>query len=292
MDSQMIASKFDTDVRKTHRLTQEQLTQYHEDGYVIVRGLFDSEEVSLIREVCDNDPNLANSLRTVINQKGEPWHAAVWNGLNDSLVSVVTRLTRIVDTAELILGEECYHWHSKIVQKLPYDDTVINWHQGYTYWYGDGCLFPNIVTCTVAITENTKAHGCLQVIKKSHLMGRIKPVLRGNGDVCDPKRMEKVIERLEVVDCEMAPGDAVFFHANTIHGSQGNHTDDTRILMHCHYNAVSNQPVEEKGQKSHPYILLDKLPDSAIKNGLYKSGFEDQTGDWNWYTSDFGANSQ
>ncbi|NEO10522.1 hypothetical protein [Moorena sp. SIO3I8] len=126
----MIASKFDTDVRKTHRLTQEQLTQYHEDGYVIVRGLFDSEEVSLIREVCDNDPNLANSLRTVINQKGEPWHAAVWNGLNDSLVSVVTRLTRIVDTAELILGEECYHWHSKIVQKLPYDDTVINWHQG------------------------------------------------------------------------------------------------------------------------------------------------------------------
>lgn len=288
----MITSKFDTNLSTTHSLTQAQLAQYHEDGYVIVRGLFDLEEVSLVRAVCEQDPNLANSLRTVVNQDGKPWQAAVWNGLNDSLVSVMTRLTRIVDAAELILGETCYHWHSKIVQKSPYDSAIVDWHQGYTYWYGDGCLFPNLVTCTVAITENTKAHGCLQVIKKSHLMGRIEPVLRGNGDVCDPQRMEKIIEKLEVVDCEMASGDAVFFHANTIHGSLGNQTGDTRILMHCHYNAISNQPVEEEGRKSHPYIPLEKLPDSALKNGLYRSGFEEQTGDWNWYTSDVVANSQ
>ncbi|NEP50179.1 MAG: phytanoyl-CoA dioxygenase family protein [Moorea sp. SIO3C2] len=193
---------------------------------------------------------------------------------------------------ELILGEECYHYHSKIVYKPPYDDTCVDWHQGYIYWYAEGCLYPKLVSCTMAITESTKANGCVQFAKGSHLMGPIDPVQGGNVDICEPKRIEKVLERLEVVDCEMAPGDALFCHGNAIHGSQGNQTGDTRILIHSHYNAVSNQLVEEEGQKYHPYIPIEKLPDSAIKNGLYKSGFEDQTGNCNSYTSDFGANSQ
>ena len=41
----------------------------------------------------------------------------------------------------------------------------------------------------------------------------------------------QLFDKLEIVDCEMAPGDAVFFHGNTIHGSQKNTTNDTRIFL-------------------------------------------------------------
>ncbi len=283
--SQIITPKPTSKGGTVRPLTQNEIAQYHENGYVIVHGLFDTEEVKLVQAVCQSDPNLSNSLRTVIDHQGKSWNASIWNGLNDSLVSVMTRTARMVEAAETILNDTCYHWHSKIVQKPPHDESCVDWHQGYFYWYNDGCLFPNFVTCTIAITENTKAHGCLQIIKKSHLMGRINHVEAGNTVRCDPKRMARVLDHLELVNCEMAPGDAVFFHANTIHGSQQNKTNETRILMHCHYNATSNQPSEEH-QDAHPCIPLEKLPDSAIKDGVYTSGFEADIKEWDWYNED------
>ncbi|MBT9317710.1 phytanoyl-CoA dioxygenase family protein [Leptothoe spongobia] len=284
--SQLITPKSNTGFSTIRPLTQAEISQYYDDGYVIARNFFDAEEVKLVQSVCKEDPNLGNALKTVIDHQGKSWNASVWSGLNDSLVSVMTRTARMVEAAETLVEDTCYHWHSKIVQKPPHDDSCVDWHQGYFYWYNDGCLFPDkFLTCTLAITENTKAHGCLQVIKKSHLLGRINHVEVGNTVRCDPQRMEKVLERLELVDCEMDPGDAVFFHSNTIHGSQQNKTDETRILMHCHYNAISNQPSEEY-REAHPCIPLEKLPDSAIKDKLYTSGFESDIKDWDWYNDD------
>ncbi|NEP14316.1 MAG: phytanoyl-CoA dioxygenase family protein [Symploca sp. SIO2C1] len=275
-----------TELKATRSLTQSEMTHYREDGYVIVHGLFDRDEMMQVQSVCQEDPNLTKSLRTIIDHQGKTWHASLWNGLNDSLVSIVTRTARMVEAAEEIAGEECYHLHSKIVQKPPHDQSCVDWHQGFYSWYNEGFFFADpIVTCTIAITENTKDNGCLQVIKKSHFLGRINHVDVGNSHMCDPHRMDKILERLELINCEMAPGDAIFFHANTIHGSQQNKTDDTRILMHCHYNAISNQPFPEY-QEFHPYFPLEKLPDSAIKNKLYVSGFEADIKDWNWYSRD------
>ncbi len=55
--------------------------------------------------------------------------------------------------------------------------------------------------------------------------------------------------------------------------------------MHCHYNAISNQPSDEY-QDAHPCLPLEKLPDSAIKNEVCTSGFEANIKDWSWYNDD------
>lgn len=275
-----------TKVSSTRPLTQDELSFYHENGYVIVRGLFDTEEMELVRSVCQSDPNIERALKLVIDDQGKKWGAAVWGGLNDSLVSVVTRTARMVEIAEAIIDQKpCYFMFSKIVQKPAHDDSTVYWHQGFPAWYSDGCTFPDMfASCSIAVNKNTKDNGCLQVIAKSHRLGRIDHVAEGNADKvrCEPRRITQALEHLEVVNCEMEPGDVVFFHGNTIHGSAENKTDDVRILMHCHYNAMANRPYEDNPD-AHPCVPLTKLPDSAIKDGLYTSGFESNREEWNWY---------
>lgn len=269
-------------------LTQDEIDFYRENGYVIVRGLFDAEEMKLVQSVCQSDPNLPSALKKVIDNQGRSWSAAVWAGVNDSLVSAVTQTARMVEAAEAITGESCYFMYSKIVQKPPHDESVVYWHQGFPAWYEEGCPFPDLfASCSIAVNENTKDNGCLQVIEKSHLLGRVDHVAEGNAEKvrCDRQRIERALKHLKVVDCEMATGDTVFFHGNTIHGSQQNITDDIRILMHCHYNALSNHP-SATNLKGHSCTPLEKLPDSAIKEGVYQSGFESNAQDWNWYNKE------
>ncbi|MDQ7089816.1 MAG: phytanoyl-CoA dioxygenase family protein [Methylococcales bacterium] len=259
---------------------------FRKNGYVVVRALFDDEEMKLVQAVCQSDPNLAVSLKTVVDNTEHTWGASVWTGLNDSLVSAITRTARMVEIAETIAGGECYHMYSKIVQKPPHDKSIVRWHQAFPSWYDDGVPFPDKATdCSIAVTENTKANGCLQVIEKSHLLGRIDRIEIGNTVESDPKHIERALRDLKIVDCEMDIGDTVFFHPNTVHGSQQNTTDNTRILMHCHYNAMSNRPFAE-GLEAHSCLPLEKLPDSAIKDGIYTIGFDPNAKDWNWYNKD------
>jgi len=47
---------------------------------------------------------------------------------------------------------------------------------------------------------------------------------------------------MESVYVEMNPGDCLFLHANTLHRSKANHSEQPRWAMLASYNAVSNAP--------------------------------------------------
>jgi hypothetical protein len=60
----------------------------------------------------------------------------------------------------------------------------------------------------------------------------------------------------------MDPGDALFFHSNTLHASDANDSDHPRWAMICCYNAASNDPYKDS---HHPrYTKLDKVNDDQI----------------------------
>jgi hypothetical protein len=153
-------------------------------------------------------------------------------------------------------------------------------HQDYATWYEDGCLFPYLLTCTIAIDQNDRENGCLQLVPGSHLMARIHRVRLGNTIDThgpDPLRVEKAVEKLGITYCELEPGDALLFHCNTLHRSDANNSGRPRTVLHCSYNAVANQPIFLKGQEHHRYRPLKKLPDNVIKAGQYTSPFSKQT---------------
>ena len=265
----------DTKILTNRPLSQEQIAQYHKDGFVIVRGFFDLDEIEPLRQACEKDPNVRGYETKIVDSFGKIYKVTTWTDLEQTYLGVIPRIARVVDGAEALLGEECYHWHSKILKKDPYSEGTVDWHQDCAFWYHNGCLFPHFATCTIAITANTKENGCIQMVKGSHRASRFDMARGDQAVFADPKRVKEILKRMEVVDCEMEPGDVMFFHGNTLHCSGPNRTNQPRIVVHCHYNAVSNAPFWVEGQEHHQYKPIEKLPDSVIKDGNYTSVFEE-----------------
>jgi ectoine hydroxylase-related dioxygenase (phytanoyl-CoA dioxygenase family) len=81
-------------------------------------------------------------------------------------------------------------------------------------------------------------------------------------NVADPKRMVEITARLAVVPCELDPGDAVFFHSNTLHRSGQNRSPHRRWTLICCYNRVDNDTVTREHDRY--YVPLEKVADSAV----------------------------
>jgi ectoine hydroxylase len=245
-------------------LSAEQRSAYDRDGYVIVKGLFDADEIGLLRLAIEEDPQLRDSLYDRKDAEGKVTRMATWNHPGDSVYGLAARSLRVVDTMESLLGDEVYHYHSKLTAKEPYDGGAWEWHQDYGYWYHNGCVYPAMASVMVGLDRATRENGCLQVLRGSHLAGRIDHgVLPGEQVGADARRVEQLLARLELVYVELDPGDAVFFHCNTLHRSDQNRSPNRRWTLICCYNAAGNDPYLDH---HHPrYTPLDKVPDAAIK---------------------------
>ena len=244
--------------------TPEQQIAYERDGYVLVRSLFDQEEIALLRGAIETDPKLQASLYDRRDAAGKATRMATWNHPGDSVYGLAARSHRVVDTMEAMLGGEVYHYHSKLTAKEPLEGGAWEWHQDYGYWYHNGCVSPYMASMMLALDKTTRENGCLQVIRGSHHAGRVDHgVLPGEQVGADPRRVEEMLKTMELVYCEMEPGDGLFFHANVMHRSDQNRSPNRRWTVLFCYNAARNNPYLEH---HHPqYTPLHKVDDHAIK---------------------------
>jgi ectoine hydroxylase len=237
--------------------------RFDEDGYLLVRSLFDSEEMDLLREIGRADEELAKRIAERRDAQGGVTTLSLSNDLGENIYSAFVRCHRIVDPMEQLLGDEVYHYHHKMNMKAPYVGGAWEWHQDYGYWYNNGCLLPDMASCFVAVDRATRENGCLQVIKGSHKMGRIDHGKTGDQTGANMERVDAALERMELVHCDMEPGDALFFHSNLLHRSDQNRSPDPRWVLICCYNTKRNNPYKESHHPSYSY--LEKWDDARIK---------------------------
>jgi ectoine hydroxylase len=244
-------------------LTDQEVTAYHRDGYVLVPGMFDGEETDLLLRAAKEDRELDRRSQGREDGEGGSVRLSLWNHPGNGIYGMYARCRRIVDSMEKILRGEVYHYHSKMILKDPEVGGAWTWHQDYGYWYQNGLLFPLLSSVMIAVDPSTRENGCLQVLKGSHLMGRVNHELSGEQAGADLKRVteaEKVLERVHV---EMSPGDALFFHCNILHRSDRNASPNPRWSLICCYNAARNNPYRESHHPS--YTPLNKVEDEAIR---------------------------
>ena len=244
-------------------LTESQISSYHNDGYLVVEHLLNEEEVSLLRDIARADRELRQQVATRNDGEGGAIDLVVQNDLPvDTIYGAIVRSRRIVDPMQALLDDEVYHYHHKMILKEPLVGGAWAWHQDYGYWYNNGCLFPHLASCMIAVDQATVANGCLQVLKGSHLMGRIEHERVGDQTGASLERVEVARQRLELVHCEMEAGSAVFFHCNLLHRSDQNKSEKPRWAFICCYNARSNDPYIES---RHPrYSPLEIWPDNKV----------------------------
>jgi phytanoyl-CoA hydroxylase len=215
---------------------------FDENGYVLIKGMLQTEEVKKLYDIAIHDEVISNKSFDRGDANGLRTKLALWYSLGDDAYSLLARSERIVEGAKLLLGGEPAHFHSKLMQKEPKVGGAWEWHQDYGYWYRDGFLYPQMLSVLTALSPSTKENGCLQVIKGSHLAGRIEHGFSGEQVGANQERVDEFLKELELVFVEMEAGDTLFFHSNLLHRSDANLSDAPRWSLISAYNLISNKP--------------------------------------------------
>ncbi len=259
-------------------LTKKQLKMYQEDGYLLLKNLFDKEEIGLLKEAAMQDRELDRRSYGRADGEGGTVRLSIWNHPGNNIYGLFARSARIVEVAEALLGGEVYHYHSKMILKDAKVGGAWTWHQDYGYWYNFGLLQPLLTSVTIAVDRATKENGCLQVLKGSQAMGRVDHALKGDQAGADMERVNEALKHFPLIYCEMEPGDAMFFDSNILHRSDQNRSEHARWSLISCYNAARNNPYKEGQHAS--YTPLVKVGDDAIKESALK-GFENESAsDW------------
>ncbi|MDG1875258.1 MAG: phytanoyl-CoA dioxygenase family protein [Mariniblastus sp.] len=247
-------------------VTEELKIDFERDGYLLVRQLFDTQETSALLKIAKSDQAILQEAYAKKDASGGQSKLAVRNELDDSPYAAIVRSRRVAANMQRLLGDEVYHYHHKMMLKEPRIGGAWEWHQDYGYWYNNGCLFPDMASCLIAVDQATKNNGCLQVIRGSHKMGRVEHFKTGDQTGADLERVAAALERMELIYCELEPGDAIFFHGNTLHRSDQNTSDNPRWSLICCYNTRHNDPYF---QSKHPnYEPLEIWEDQRVSEVL------------------------
>jgi phytanoyl-CoA hydroxylase len=258
-------------------LTSQQIKSYHDDGYVILPGFFNKQEVDKLYNVALNDEMIRKNSFDLNDQSGKKTKLALWYTPGNDIYGLLTRSERIVNSVNKLLDGTApvCHYHSKLMQKEPKVGGAWEWHQDYGYWYKNGYLFPDqMISVMIAITEATKENGCLQVIKGSHKLGRVEHGFAGEQVGASQQHVDEALKIMELVYVEIQPGDALIFHPNLLHRSEANLSDKSRWSIISVYNRQTNRSFIEESPSS--TIPVEVVSDDSLLLAE-ASGFQDNS---------------
>ncbi|HEV9038582.1 MAG TPA: phytanoyl-CoA dioxygenase family protein [Puia sp.] len=250
---------------KSFQLTQQQLADYNRDGYLIVRNFLTSEEIAKLYAIATGDATLSKHAFDLNDLTGKKTKLTLWYNPGDDAYGLLTRSKKMVDSANQLMDGKSpvCHFHSKLMQKEPKVGGAWEWHQDYGYWYKNEFLFPDeMVSVMIAITKATKENGCLQVIGGTHKMGRIEHGFSGEQVGASQHYVDLALKTMPLVYVELEPGDALFFHSNTLHRSEANLSDRPRWSLISVYNRQENIGYNEPNG-SHT-TAVNVVPDEAL----------------------------
>lgn len=246
-------------------LTEKQILEYHQDGYVVVNGFFSTQEVERMYHTALDDAAMSINAINVTDKSGKNSKLSLWFKPGNDIFGYMTRSQRMVSAVEKLLGSDApiCHFHSKLMQKEPKVGGSWEWHQDYGYWYKNQFMFPDqMMSVMIALTPANKENGCLQVIKGSHKLGRVNHGFSGEQVGADKVMVENALKTMELIYCELQPGDALFFHSNLLHRSEANLSDFPRWSIISCYNLQSNPAYNE--QSTSWKSPVEVVPDEAI----------------------------
>jgi ectoine hydroxylase-related dioxygenase (phytanoyl-CoA dioxygenase family) len=211
-------------------LSDKQLQQFADDGYVLVRGLVDGATVARLQAETEAlHAQMAAAPPAAV-------HVSWEEGLEEGRAPRIRQLMhseRVCPTIDAILrsnamlaiigqlvGPDVILYHSKLMMKAAHDGTFTPWHQDFGYWTNSS-EDPSQINCMLGIDPQTIANGCIRFVPGSHKQGLIEHATFKSSSFSIG--LEGDLDAFpDAVPVEFAPGDAVFFGPLVIHGSAPN----------------------------------------------------------------------
>jgi hypothetical protein len=232
---------------------------------VVVKNFCSQEEIDKLYGTATGDSTIRENALDLNDLSGKKTKLSLWFTPGNDVFGYLTRSEKMVKSvAQLLDGDApVCHFHSKLMQKEPKVGGAWEWHQDYGYWYKNQFIFPDqLVSVMIALTKANKENGCLQVIKGSHKLGRVNHGFSGEQVGADMVMVNNALKTMELVYCEIEPGDALFFHSNLLHRSEAYLSDYPRWSIISCYNSQSNLAYNE--QSTAWKVPVDTVPDDAL----------------------------
>jgi len=247
------------------KLTDDQINEYQRDGYIVIKNFCNRQEVDKLYATATGDRSIQDHALDLNDLSGKKTKLSLWFTPGNDIFGYLTRSERMVHAVASLIGSDSpvCHFHSKLMQKEPRVGGAWEWHQDYGYWYKNQFMYPDkLISVMVALTKANKENGCLQVIKGSHKLGRVNHGFSGEQVGADIVMVDNALKTMELIYCELEPGDALIFHSNLLHRSEANLSPDARWSIISCYNAQSNPAYNETSVSWK--IPVDMVPDDAI----------------------------
>jgi ectoine hydroxylase-related dioxygenase (phytanoyl-CoA dioxygenase family) len=245
--------------------TVAQIADYHRDGYLLVKDFCSKPEINKLYKTALDDDAMRKNALDLNDQSGKKTKLSLWFTPGNDVFGYLTRSKKMVSSVAQLLDSDApvCHFHSKLMQKEPKVGGAWEWHQDYGYWYKNQFMFPDqLMSVMVALTAANKENGCLQVIWGSHKLGRLNHGFSGEQVGADMTMVNNALKTMELVYCELQPGDALFFHSNLLHRSEANLSDNARWSIISCFSSQSNLAYNETSTSWKTPVNI--VPDEAI----------------------------
>jgi hypothetical protein len=244
--------------------------KFERDGFAVVRGVFDDAHIT--RLAAEVDRIVAQLLRS-----GEDVDAR-WGGPRmDALDAAGTEVVHthnvqqysgvwlrallhepFLDACESLLGPDVVLHHTKLFLKPPGTGAPFPLHQDWSYF---PTVRDTLLAAVIHVSGATDATGGLRVVPGSHRLGR----LAGTSGQDDSPALD-AFSLDDAVAVEAEPGDVLFFHAFTLHGSRPNRSERPRktVLVQLH---AGDDEEETPGRHPNARLVLRGWNHRATRSG-------------------------
>ncbi len=249
-------------------LSQSQIDQYHEQGFVLPVDVMSEEEA-------------AEYLRQLEEAEAKyPEHLNAENRNNTHLVlKCLDELAHhpiVVDAIEDLLGSDFSLWGSVLFIKEPQTKHFVSWHQDATYM---GIEPKNFATPWIALTPSNLESGCMTMVPGTHKDG-----IRHHDDTFSEDniltRGQNIpdLDLSKSVDLILRPGQMSIHNAQVIHASQPNKSKQRRVgfALQGYVASGGSQVIGEnywlpiRGQCNHPDMIELLRPKSDMDETAIK----------------------
>ena len=259
------------------KLSDTQIVQFGEEGYLFFPGLLESDEVAILQRTMPEI--LSRQGPEVIREKEDPAAARLAFGahLYSEPFRCLSLLPRLLNPVLQLLGDDVYLHQSRLNPKQGFGGGASwDWHQDYPPWHEiDGMPEPRCVMASVFIDDCTAVTSPLLLVPRSDRHGLLDSKLhedaKGHGYALhhiDRATLERLSEESGIEALIGHAGSVAFVHCNVVHGSANNVSPWRRAIMYLIYNAVSNACTGTERpwyQNSRDFAPLQPLDDDCLK---------------------------
>jgi hypothetical protein len=236
-------------------LDSGQIEQYRRDGFVAGIPVFTDAECGAFRDTAERFE--------AAHPDDADWAFDIKCNLLFPWVYANATHPRLLDAVAALLGDDLLLTNSVFRIKEPGSGTHYGWHQDSARIVVDPA--PAIVY--VAISEATRANGCLAVISGSHRGIHPFDLVENPGQAHRKVARVRDVDPRHAVYLELRPGEIAVFSANVVHGSAPNGSAARRFaVLHDYTPAAARQSVGTgsgqlvRGRDGHGHFGHEPVP--------------------------------